>query len=131
MPLSHPAECHPIFENDGIVYYTRRLNLVSNLHTVLVGLIPLCICDNCCIVPVYGPTSIIAAWLEIYAIQNHTPTSQHSSCHLHHSIPSEYSTLHPALCPHTRIKTVFLPQHHQYMEQPTTCHNQQHNHTTT
>ena len=23
LPLSHPAEFHPIFGNDGIVYYTR------------------------------------------------------------------------------------------------------------
>ena len=55
VPLSHPAECHPIFGNDGIVYFTRRLNLVisSNLHTVFVGLIPLCPCDNCCIVYLY------------------------------------------------------------------------------
>ena len=65
-----------------------------------------------------------------HAIQNHTPTSQHSNCHLHHTIHSEYSTLHPALCPHTCIQNIFLPQHHQNMEQLTTCHNQQHNHTT-
>ena len=58
-----------------------------------------------------------------HAIQNHTPTSHHySNCHLHHTIHSEYSRLHPAL---------FLPQHHQHMEQRTTCHNQQHSHTTT
>ena len=62
-----------------------------------------------------------------HAIQNHTPTCQHSNCHLHHTIHSEYSTLHPALCPHTCIQNIFLPQHHQNREQPTTCHNQQHN----
>ena len=50
-------------------------------------------------------------------IQNHTPTSQHSNCHLHHTIHSEYATLHPALCPHTCIQNIFLPQHHQHMEQ--------------
>ncbi len=53
-----------------------------------------------------------------HAIQNYTPTSQHSNCHLHHTIHSEYSTLHPALCPHTCIQNIFLPQHHQHMEQP-------------
>ena len=54
--LSHPAECHPIFGNDGILYYTRHLNCISNLHTDIFGLIPLCPCDNCCIV-YYGPTA--------------------------------------------------------------------------
>ena len=29
------------------------LNLSSNLHTVFVGLIPLCLCDNCCIAYLY------------------------------------------------------------------------------
>ena len=38
-------------------------------------------------------------------------------------IHSEYSTLNPALCPHTCIQNIFLPQHHQNMEQPTTCHS--------
>ena len=36
-----------------IIHGTRRLNLSSNLHTVCVGLIPLCLCDNCCIVYLY------------------------------------------------------------------------------
>ena len=53
LPLSHSAECHPIFGNDGIVYYTRRLNLIRHLHTVFVDLIPLCLCDTCCIVYLY------------------------------------------------------------------------------
>ena len=57
--------------------------------------------------------------------------SQHSNRHLHRTIHSKYSTLHPALCPHTCIQNIFLPKHHTNMEQPTTCHNQQHNHTTT
>ena len=66
-----------------------------------------------------------------HAIQNYTQTSQHSNRHLHRTIHSKYSTLHPALCPHTCIQNIFLPKHHKNMEQPTTCHNQQHNHTTT
>ena len=62
-----------------------------------------------------------------HAIQNQTSTSQHSNHHLHHTSHSEYSTLHPAICPHKCIRIIFLPNHHQTMEQPTTCHNQQHN----
>ena len=27
---AHPAECHPIFGNDGTLYYTRHLNCISN-----------------------------------------------------------------------------------------------------
>ena len=41
------------------------------------------------------------------------------------------ATLHPALCTHTCISNIFLTQHHQHMEQHTTCHKQQHNHSTT
>ena len=66
-----------------------------------------------------------------YAIQNYTQSSQHSNRLLHRIIHSKYSTLHPALCPHTCIQNIFLPKHHKHMERPTTCHNQQHNHTTT
>ena len=66
-----------------------------------------------------------------HAIQNYTQTSQHSNRHLHRNIHSKYSTLHPALCPHTCIQNIFLPKHNKNMEQPTTCHNQHHNHTTT
>ena len=33
LPLSHSAEFHPFYGNDGIVYYTRRLNLISYLHS--------------------------------------------------------------------------------------------------
>ena len=36
-----------------IIHGTRRLNLSSNLHTVFVGLIPFCLCDNCCIAYLY------------------------------------------------------------------------------
>ena len=43
-----------------------------------------------------------------HAIQNYTQTSQHSNRHLHRTIHSKYSTLHPALCPHT-VKTSFFP----------------------
>ena len=64
-------------------------------------------------------------------IKVNTQTSQHSNRHLHRTIHSKYSTLHPALCPHTCIQNILLPKHHKNMEQPTTCHNQQHNHTTT
>ena len=64
-------------------------------------------------------------------IMLYTPTSQHINCHLHHTIHSVHSTLHTALIPHICIQNIFLPQHHHNMEQPTTCHNQQHNHTTT
>ena len=48
----------------------------------------------------------------------YTESSQNSNCHLHHTIHSEYSTLHPAICPHTCIQNIFLSQHHQHMEQP-------------
>ena len=65
------------------------------------------------------------------AIQNQTPTSQRSNHHLHHTGHPEYSTLQPAICPHRGIQIILLPKHHQTMEQPTTCNNQQHNHTTT
>ena len=61
----------------------------------------------------------------------HKLASIHSNRHLHRTIHSKYSTLYPALCPHTCIQNIFLPKHHKNMEQPTTCHNQQHNHTTT
>ena len=37
--------------------------------------------------------------------------------------PSTRNTQHYIL-PHTCISNIFLPQHHQHMEQPTTCHNQ-------
>ena len=58
LPLYHPADCHPISGNDGIPYYTRRLNCISILHNGIVVLIPLCPCDNCCIV-FYGPTALL------------------------------------------------------------------------
>ena len=38
-----------------------------------------------------------------HAIQNQTPTSQHSNPHLHHTSHSEYSTLQLAICPHRCI----------------------------
>ena len=46
--------------------------------------------------------------------------------------PSTRNTQHYIL-PYARtcIQNIFLPQHHQNMEQPTTCHNQQHSHTKT
>ena len=66
-----------------------------------------------------------------HAIQNQTPTSQRSNHQLHHTGHPEYSTLQPAICPHRGIQIILLPKHHQTMEQPTTCNNQQHNHTTT
>ena len=65
-----------------------------------------------------------------HAIQNQTPISQHSNHHLHHTSHPEHSTLQPAICPHRCIQIILLPKHHQTMEQPTTCNNQQHNHTT-
>ena len=37
---------------------TQRLHCISNLHTGIFGLIPLCPCDNCCIV-YYGPTALL------------------------------------------------------------------------
>ena len=66
-----------------------------------------------------------------HAIQNQAPSSQHSSHHLHHTSHPEYSTLQHAIYPHKCIQIIFLPKHHQTMEQPSTCRNQQHNHTTT
>ena len=75
------------------------------------------------------PTPTPPALQNHHAIQNYTQTSQHSNRHLHRTIHSKYSTLHPALCPHTCIQNILLPKHHKNMEQPTTCHNQQHNHT--
>ena len=58
--MVHPADCHPIFGNDGILYYTRRLTYISNLHTGIFGLIPLSQL-LCCILWAYG----LAVWLEI------------------------------------------------------------------
>ena len=61
-----------------------------------------------------------------HAIQNQTPTSQHSNHHLHHTSHSEYSTLKPAICPHKCIQIIFLPKHHQTMEQPTVMFSDKH-----
>ena len=58
--ISHPAEFHQLFGNDGIVYYTRRLNLISNLHTVLCGfntIVSLQQLLNC--ITVCGPTALL------------------------------------------------------------------------
>ena len=54
-----------------------------------------------------------------------------SNHHLHHTSHPEHSTLQPAICQHRCMQIILLPRHHQTMEQPTTCNNQQHNHTTT
>ena len=49
---------NPISGNDGILYYTRRLNCISILHNGFFCLKPLCPCDNCCIA-FYWPTALL------------------------------------------------------------------------
>ena len=66
LPVYNPAEMYPIFGNDGIVYYTRRLNFFSNLHTfffwfnTIVSLRQLLHCI------IYGPTALLLVCVEIH-----------------------------------------------------------------
>ena len=74
LPLSHPAYCHPISGDDGIPYYTRRLNCNSILHTgifwfeTFVSLRQLLYC----IVWAYS----LAAWLEINIVLTYLLTKK-------------------------------------------------------
>ena len=59
LPLAHPAECHPIFGNDGTLYYTRHLNCISYFtyryfwFNTIVSLRQLLYCIF------YGPTALL------------------------------------------------------------------------
>ena len=62
--FAHPAECHPIFGNDGTLYYTRHLNCISNFTyryfwcNTIVSLRQLLYC-------IFLWAYSLAAWLEI------------------------------------------------------------------
>ena len=64
------------------------------------------------------------AWFQIVVLDMHcalifdSPFQHEKTYRTATTSHSESSTLHPATCPHKCIQIIFLPKHHQTMEQP-------------